>query len=65
MRLFNIVVFSVVNVVCVIVVVDSLKCETTNAEGPKKNAACVFPFIYNGKTHNECTQLSDPDGKFW
>ena len=29
-------------------------CRTTS-DGPQVNTACVFPFIYKGKEHNECT----------
>ena len=68
MRRFNATIFVVVvvfNVVCVIDVVGSLNCESTNAEGPKKNAPCVFPFTYRGKTYHECTNVADPEGKFW
>jgi hypothetical protein len=37
-------------------------CLTTN-DSPDKNAECRFPWKYNGKTLNECTDESDPDGK--
>ena len=26
---------------------------------------CVFPFIYNNKVYNECTDVNDPDNKKW
>lgn len=29
------------------------------------NVPCVFPFIYQGKTYDECTRDSDPEGKRW
>jgi len=39
-------------------------CLTTN-DSPDKNAECKFPWKFNGKTLNGCTDETDPDGKFW
>ena len=27
--------------------------------------SCIFPFVYSGKTYNECINVNDPNGKFW
>ena len=35
--------------------VSSLDGCRTTSDGPQVNTACVFPFIYKGKEHNECT----------
>ena len=41
-------------------------CKTTNESGSKKkNAPCQFPFTLNDKTFDACTDLLDPDGRFW
>merc|ERR1712013_54851 len=37
----------------------------TTPDSKKPNAPCVFPFIFKGKTYNECTRDSDPEGKRW
>ena len=37
-------------------------CLTTN-DSADKNAECKFPWKFNGKTLNECTDDTDPDGK--
>ena len=40
---------------------EALECsKSTNDEGPQKDTACVFPFIFKRKSHTECTNLSDP-----
>lgn len=44
---------------------EARRCRQTNGEGPQKDTPCYFPFIYKRKVLNECTDLSDPDGKFW
>jgi hypothetical protein len=61
------------NVVVIVLVVTifashsatSLKCKTTNGEGPQKNRPCVFPFVYQETTFESCTNRSDPDNKLW
>ena len=37
-------------------------CLTTN-DSPDSNAECKFPWKFNGKLLNECTDQTDPDGK--
>ena len=37
-------------------------CLTTN-DSADKNAECKFPWKFNGKALNECTDETDPDGK--
>ena len=39
-------------------------CRTTD-EGPKKNHVCKFPWRFNGKELNGCTNDSEPDGRYW
>ena len=31
----------------------------------KRNVPCQFPFIFNGKTYDACTDVQDSDGRFW
>ena len=31
----------------------------------KKNVPCLFPFTFDGKTYDACTDETDPDGRFW
>ena len=38
------------------------RCLTTN-DSPDKNAECKFPWKFEGKVINECTDASTPDGK--
>jgi len=37
----------------------------TNEEGPNRNAICIFPFIYERREYNGCTNVNDKDGKYW
>ena len=38
----------------------------TTFEGPAKGEACVFPFVWSGKTYNECAYDSSlGDTYFW
>ena len=37
-------------------------CLTTN-DSADNNAECKFPWKFNGKTLNECTDETDPDGE--
>ena len=41
---------------------DKTICLTTN-DSQDKNAECKFPWKYNGKIRNECTNETDPNGK--
>jgi len=41
------------------------RCLQTDGKGPKKNAPCIFPFKYKKVVHYDCTNVADPDGKFW
>ncbi|XP_026577891.1 epididymal sperm-binding protein 1-like [Pseudonaja textilis] len=40
-------------------------CATEEYEGNSKGKRCVFPFIYNGKRFNSCTNQNSQDGRFW
>ena len=42
--------------------ISGQKCLTTN-DSPDNNAECKFPWKFNGKTLNQCTDETDPDGK--
>ena len=38
----------------------------TDDNGPEKNQKCVFPFIYEGQTFEDCTNEGEKDpSKFW
>ncbi len=30
-----------------------------------EDKSCVFPFVFNRVTYNECTDKDDAQGKFW
>ena len=38
------------------------RCLTTN-DSPDKNAECKFPWRFNAKLKNECTDEADPNGR--
>ena len=43
---------------------DTIRCLTTDTnDSPDKNAECKFPWKFEGKVINECTDASTPDGK--
>ena len=42
--------------------ISGQRCLTTN-DSPDSNAECKFPWKFNGKLLNECTDETDPDGK--
>ena len=43
---------------------DPIRCLTTDTnDSPDKNAECKFPWKFEGKVINECTDASTPDGK--
>ena len=45
---------------------EILKCKTTyDSPSKTRNVACVFPFIHDNTTFNSCTDVTDPDGRFW
>ena len=39
--------------------------ECLTVRGPRLGEKCQFPFIFGGKTYNECTNDIDVDGQFW
>ncbi|XP_042329584.1 fibronectin-like [Sceloporus undulatus] len=40
-------------------------CSLQEYEGSSKGQTCVFPFIYQGKTFNTCTNENSSHGRFW
>ena len=47
---------------CFKLFISGPRCLTTN-NSPDKNAVCKFPWKFNGKLLNECTNEQDPDGE--
>lgn len=41
------------------------RCRQTGRGGPQEGAPCVFPFVFRGRTFQECTSAEDPDGRPW
>jgi hypothetical protein len=70
-KLFNAMIPSIFNVLCLFVLIPnlvvSLRCARTSKDNdsPQKDKACVYPFIFNEKSYDNCTRDHDGHERAW